>query len=133
MQKTIYFTQGHGEKDIESNDQRNGYQLVKAGLEKENYVVKGLNLIQEANVPMDASVVVVAGPTSEPVAGEVDKLDAYLNGGGSMLVQVDPPPSASLKDFLKKWSANPGRAALRRSPDHSGFQCDDVLSIGALD
>jgi len=118
MQKTIYFVQGHGEKDIESNDQRNGYQLVKAGLEKENYVVKSLNLIQEAAVPMDASAVVVAGPTSEPVAGELDKIDAYLNGGGSVLVEVDPPPAASLKDFLKKWSVDPGDNVVL---DFSGF------------
>ncbi len=117
-QKTIYFTQGHGEKDIASSDQRNGYQLVKTGLEKENYVVKGLNLIQEAAVPMDASVVVVAGPTTEPVAGELDKLETYLNGGGSVLIEVDPSPSASLKDFLKKWSVDPGENVVL---DFSGF------------
>jgi len=108
VQKTIYFTLGHGEKQIDSTDQRTGYQLAKNGLEKENYVVKTLNLIQEGKVPADASAVVMAGPTTEPVASELDSLDAYLNGGGSVLLLLDPPPSASLKDFLKKWSLEPG-------------------------
>jgi ABC-type uncharacterized transport system involved in gliding motility auxiliary subunit len=108
VQKTIYFTIGHGEKQIDSADQRTGYQLAKNSLEKENYVVKPLNLIQEGKVPADASAVVMAGPTTEPVASELDSLDAYLNGGGSVMLLLDPPPAASLKDFLKKWSLDPG-------------------------
>ena len=109
VQKTIYFTLGHGEKQIDSTDQRTGYQLAKNGLEKENYVVKSLNLIQEGKVPADASAVVMAGPTTEPVASELDSLDSYLNGGGSVMLMLDPPPGgASLKDFLKKWSLEPG-------------------------
>ena len=108
VQKTIYFTAGHGEKQIESTDQRLGYQLAKNALEKENYVVKSINLIQDGKVPADASAVVMAGPTTEPVASELDALDAYLNGGGSVLLLLDPPPGASLKDFLKKWSLEAG-------------------------
>jgi ABC-type uncharacterized transport system involved in gliding motility auxiliary subunit len=108
VQKTIYFTAGHGEKQIDSTDQRTGYQLAKNSLEKENYVVKSINLVQESKVPADASVVVMAGPTTEPVASELDALDAYLNGGGSVMLLLDPPPGASLRDFLKKWSLEPG-------------------------
>jgi len=108
VQKTIYFTEGHGEKQIDSTDQRTGYSLAKGGLEKENYVIKSVNLIQEGKVPMDATVVVMAGPTVEPVQAELDALDTYLNGGGSALLLLDPPPGASLKDFLKKWSIDAG-------------------------
>jgi ABC-type uncharacterized transport system involved in gliding motility auxiliary subunit len=50
----------------------------------------------------------VAGPTSEPFPQELEKLEAYLNGGGSVLLMLDPPPSASLKDFTQKWSVNVG-------------------------
>ena len=108
VQKTIYFTQGHGEKQIESTDKRSGYQLAKMGLEKENYVVKPLNLIQEGKVPADGTAVVMAGPTAEPVSAELDALDSFLNGGGSVLLLRDPPPGASLKEFLKKWSIDAG-------------------------
>ena len=69
--KTIYFTQGHGEKKIDDTE-RTGYSIAKTGLEKENYVVKTVNLVQEGKVPDDASVVVMAGPTSEPFPNELD-------------------------------------------------------------
>ena len=62
----------------------------------------------EGKVPDDASVLIVAGPTSEPFPNELDFIDAYLNKGGSALIMVDPPPGASLSDFLKKWSIDVG-------------------------
>jgi ABC-type uncharacterized transport system involved in gliding motility auxiliary subunit len=105
--KTIYFTVGHGEKDIASVE-RTGYGTAKSNLEKENYVVKTVNLVMEGKVPDDASVVVMAGPTSEPFQNELDLLDGYLNKGGSVLVLLDPSPSASLADLMKKWSIDVG-------------------------
>src|SRR5207249_784398 len=104
---TVYFTQGHGEKTIDGAE-RNGYTNAKAGLEKENYVVKTVNLVQEGKVPDDASVLVIAGPTSEPFPNELELIDTYLNKGGSALILLDPPPAASLSDFLKKWSIDVG-------------------------
>jgi len=62
----------------------------------------------EGKVPDDASVLIVAGPTSEPFPNELDFIDAYLNKGGSALIMVDPSPGASLSDFLKKWSIDVG-------------------------
>src|ERR1044071_748178 len=63
--KTIYFVQGHGEKKIDDTD-KTGYSNAKAGLEKENYVLKAINLVQESTIPDDASVLAIIGPTSEP-------------------------------------------------------------------
>jgi ABC-type uncharacterized transport system involved in gliding motility auxiliary subunit len=105
--KTIYFTQGHGEKSIDDNE-RSGYSTAKAGLEKENYVVKTANLVEQAKVPDDASVVIMAGPKNDPFPNETDSIDAFLNKGGSVLVMVDPPPAPSLSDFMKKWSIDVG-------------------------
>src|SRR5215471_18678696 len=105
--KTIYFTQGHGEKSIDDAE-RSGYSTAKAGLEKENYVVKTANLVEQAKVPDDASVLVMAGPKNEPFPNEMDSIDAYLNKGGSVFVMVDPPPAPSLSDFMKKWSVDVG-------------------------
>ncbi len=105
--KTIYFTQGHGEKNLEDSD-RTGYANAKAALEKENYVMKTVNLVESGKVPDDASALVMAGATSEPFPNEVELIDAYLNKGGSVLILLDPPPAASLGDFLKKWSIDVG-------------------------
>jgi gliding motility-associatede transport system auxiliary component len=105
--KTIYFVQGHGEKSIEDAD-KSGYSMSKAGLEKDNYVVKTVNLAEEKKVPDDASVLVMAGPTTEPFSNELDLIDAYINKGGSVAILLDPPPAASLGDFMKKWGVDVG-------------------------
>ncbi len=105
--KAIYFTQGHGEKNIEESE-RNGYSNAKGGLEKEGYVVKAVNLVQEAKVPDDTAVLVMAGPTSEPFPNEMDQIDGFLDKGGSVLILLDPPPAPSLSEFMKKWSIDVG-------------------------
>jgi ABC-type uncharacterized transport system involved in gliding motility auxiliary subunit len=106
--KTIYFTLGHGEKSPEDAD-KSGYSQAKAGLEKENYVVKTVNLAeQQGKVPDDASVLVMAGPKTEPFPNEMDAIDAYLNKGGSAYIMLDPSPSPAISDFMKKWSIEVG-------------------------
>jgi ABC-type uncharacterized transport system involved in gliding motility auxiliary subunit len=50
----------------------------------------------------------MAGPTTEPFSNETEALDAYLQKGGSALILLDPPPGASLSEFLKKWSVEVG-------------------------
>jgi ABC-type uncharacterized transport system involved in gliding motility auxiliary subunit len=105
--KTVYFTQGHGEKAIDDSE-RSGYANAKAALEKENYVVKTVNLVMEGKVPDDASALIMDGPKTEPFPNELDLMDAFLNKGGSAAIFLDPPPAASLTDFLKKWSIDVG-------------------------
>ena len=115
--KTVYFVGGHGEKVLESTD-REGYQVANGALGKDGYVVKSLNLAQDLKVPPDASVVVIAGPKTEPFPQEADVLSAYLNAGGSLLLMLDPPPAASMKDFAEKWSLTMGN---NRVIDASGM------------
>jgi ABC-type uncharacterized transport system involved in gliding motility auxiliary subunit len=104
--KTIYFVQGHGERSIDDSE-KTGYSTAKAGLEKENYVLKSLNLAQENKVPDDASVLVMIGPTTEPFPNELDLIDGFLNKGGGVAIFLDPQ-AASLSDFMKKWSIDVG-------------------------
>jgi len=107
QKKTIYFTEGHGEKQITSSD-RSGFQAAAKELERVNYVVKTVNLATEQKVPDDATVVIMAGPTIEPVSTELDLLDGYLAKGGAVMLLLDPPPAPGLADFAKKWSIDVG-------------------------
>ena len=70
-QRRVYFVQGHGERDINSSE-RSGYGTIKSALERENYGVDKLVLIQQGQVPEDAAIVVVAGPKNDLLAPEVD-------------------------------------------------------------
>jgi len=106
QKKIIYFTEGHGEKKIDDNE-RTGYSQARADLEKENYTVKGVNLVTENKVPDDASVLVVDGPTAEFFPNEIDSIDTYLKNGGNVLVMVDPQ-QPYLKDLMSRWSVDVG-------------------------
>jgi ABC-type uncharacterized transport system involved in gliding motility auxiliary subunit len=106
-EKLVYFVEGHGEKAIESGE-RTGLQVASGELSRDGYKVNMLNLVRDEKIPDNASVVVIAGPQTEPFPEELNKVDAYLNAGGSVLLMLDPPPAASLKEFTRKWSVTVG-------------------------
>jgi ABC-type uncharacterized transport system involved in gliding motility auxiliary subunit len=101
--KKIYFVQGHGEKDPSDTDQR-GYSETQKAMESQGYAVATVNLAGEGKVPADAKVLVIAGPTKEPFAQELQFVNDFLNkGSGSVFLLLDPQPAPSLEAFLKAW------------------------------
>jgi ABC-type uncharacterized transport system involved in gliding motility auxiliary subunit len=108
-----YFVEGHGEKEsIGSN--RNGYSSVVDLLKRDNYTVDKIVLAQlQGGVPADASVLIVAGPTSDYLKPEVDAIRTYLRKGGKALFLIDPPlgesrPMPTLEALLKEWGITMG-------------------------
>ncbi|RKY89386.1 hypothetical protein DRQ09_01460, partial [candidate division KSB1 bacterium] len=99
--KVIYFTDGHGEKDIESGE-RDGYNQIRLKIEKENYDVKKVFIAQEGKFPDDCSVLVINGPQKPFFPGEIDSIDTYLNDGGRVLWLLDPDSPID-KDFFDRW------------------------------
>jgi ABC-type uncharacterized transport system involved in gliding motility auxiliary subunit len=89
-QRKVYFTQGHGEKDTASAE-RDGYNAIAAALGRENYTVEKAVLAQQGSVPDDATIVVVAGPKIDFYPAEIDALKKYLDKGGKLLLELDPP------------------------------------------
>lgn len=100
--KNIYFTIGHGEKDL--NDRREGLGLgsLKSMLENNRYNVKELPLIQTPKVPSDADVVIIAGPIQGFQDFEIAALEAYLKAGGSLFLAIESQNSAGLEKLVNK-------------------------------
>ena len=71
VQQTVYFLEGHGEKEHTGAD-RDGYSTVSSALGLDNFDVESLVLAQQSAVPDDATVVVVAGPQTDLLPGEVE-------------------------------------------------------------
>jgi ABC-type uncharacterized transport system involved in gliding motility auxiliary subunit len=89
--RKVYFVVGHGEKDPTSSDQLAGYNAANTALQRDNFVIETLALPQQSAVPPDAAVVVIAGPSRDFLAPEIEALRAYLNKGGKALLMLDPP------------------------------------------
>ncbi len=112
-EQTVYFLEGHGEKTHTGTD-RDGYGTVSAALALDNFEVESLILAQQGAVPDDATVVVVAGPQTDLLPGEVDALGAYLDRGGKLLLLLDPPvtgdepASAGILGLVREWGIEMG-------------------------
>jgi ABC-type uncharacterized transport system involved in gliding motility auxiliary subunit len=112
--KTIYFLQGHGERDPNSAE-RPGYAAIKGALERENYGVERVALIQAGAVPDGATALVVAGPTSDLLPPELAAIEAYLAKGGKLLLMMDPPAANTtpampvFEGLAKAWGVQLGR------------------------
>lgn len=98
---TVYFTQGHQEFAFDGSE--TGFLQAATALEDKSALVQPLDLSQTAAVPDDASLVVVAGPAAEFFDAEVAALETYLNGGGSLMLLIDPNTSPGLDSLLDPW------------------------------
>ena len=93
-ERTVYFVQGHGERDPASSE-REGYSALVEALERDNLAVETVVLAQTGAVPDDAAVLVVAGPETDVLPAEADLLRGWLDGGGKLLLLLDPPETAA--------------------------------------
>jgi hypothetical protein len=100
-QRTAYLTVGHGEMNEATGpatlEGRTAKNLRKL-LESQNYVVKNLGLAEGlgSEIPSDAYLVVVLGPQKAFLPEEVAALKRYADGGGHLLLALDPDAKADL-------------------------------------
>ncbi len=102
-------TTEHGERDFDSS-QPDGYGLMKATLEKQNYTIKKLNLVTEGKIPADCSVLAIIGPTKAFFEPEVKLVHDYLANGGAAVIALDldlkgaaTDASPELTKLLAEW------------------------------
>ncbi len=88
-ERKLYAITGHGERDIDGFLGTDFAQL-KLELTRLNFTVQPLNLRETGAVPEDADVVLIAGPTAQFSAAEIEALQDYVDRGGSLFVLSDP-------------------------------------------
>ncbi len=106
--KRVYFLDGHNERLIanqagEAAEAKESAGRAADALRNETYGVESLNLASRGDVPEDADVLVVAGPTRVLFEHELDALRRYMDGGGSLLLLIDPRAQTNLYDLLGEW------------------------------
>ena len=113
-EQRVYFVQGHGERVPDGQD-RDGYGAVGEALRGDNFHVETVVLAQTGEVPEDAAVVVIAGPTTDFFDGEIDALSTYLDTAGKLLVMLDPAsepdavPLPNLTALVAEWGIEVGQ------------------------
>ncbi len=109
-QKKVYFVVGHNERITEGEgaDEATGYAFAAEALVNENYQVETILLAQTGEVPADADVVVLAGPTRPLLEPEHAALRAYAEAGGALLVLLDPRANTDLAALVAEWGVRVG-------------------------
>jgi hypothetical protein len=90
--KMAYLTVGHGELNEQAGEDGRSATGLKKLLEMQNYTVNDLGLQKGLGneIPKDATVVMVLGPTRPFLPGEIATLKKYVQGGGHVLLALDP-------------------------------------------
>ncbi|HVY06126.1 MAG TPA: Gldg family protein [Burkholderiales bacterium] len=125
VQQTVCFLDGHGEPDpfsLESHDhsegnpghthgigakvvnhERHGMAKARNGLETLNYAVKKVSLLQAGTELKPCTVLVVAGPKSPLLEGEIKAIDKYLADGGNAMFMLDPFVRTGLEPVVREF------------------------------
>jgi ABC-type uncharacterized transport system involved in gliding motility auxiliary subunit len=108
--KKAYFVTGHNERAAEGKGaaDKEGFAQAADALRNENYRFETLNLETKPELPDDADVVILAGPTQNLRPGDADKLQRYLERGGALLVLIDPRANTDVGDSLARWGVKVG-------------------------
>jgi hypothetical protein len=99
---TVWFTSGHGEKTVDDPEPQ-GLSDLRDALTQQDVAVETVTLLERAEIPAEAKLVVIAGPTRRFTNQEIDLLQAYLTRGGKVLALLDPLDESGLAEWLGGW------------------------------
>ena len=105
-----YFLQGHGESSLADNDD-NGYAKFGLALAQNDLLVSNLELLGDAEVPADCSLLIIAAPIRGLGEAVGSKIDRYLAQGGRLLAlfnyaSIEQP--TGLESILQRWGVSVG-------------------------
>ncbi|ACB52991.1 unknown [Crocosphaera subtropica ATCC 51142] len=98
----IYLLQGHGEYSLEPSPEGSLSEATNS-LESKGYEVNPLNLVENAGIPDDADVIIIASPKRQLFEQEVTALKEYSEQGGNLFLLLDPNTDPGLEPILKDW------------------------------
>ena len=124
--RNVCWTVGHGEFGYDAYDAF-GMSDIARDLAREGYVNAPLDLASAAGVPGDCALVLVAGARDDFSRVELETLDAYLRGGGRLLVLMDTARAGGLASLLTAWGMRPQELPIRAEKTVSGT---DVVVSG---
>jgi hypothetical protein len=104
--RVTFLTQGHGERTADptsDSDHRPGIRELRNALLDQGHDVRDLGPAEglATDVPKDATVVMVIGPTKPFAAEEIGALRRFLERGGRIFLALDPEGGVSMNELLQ--------------------------------
>jgi len=96
--RTVCVASGSGEHRIDDSSP-DGFTDFQTVVQKDNYKVKSISLLEKAEVPADCTVLVIGGPSGDYIQPAVDAIKKYVEGGGRALIMLDPPLKIGRKEI----------------------------------
>jgi ABC-type uncharacterized transport system involved in gliding motility auxiliary subunit len=97
-ERTVCVASGSGEHRIDDSTS-DGFTDFQTLVQKDNYKVKSVSLLEKAEVPADCTVLVIGGPSGDYIQPAVDAIKKYTEGGGRALIMLDPPLKIGRKEI----------------------------------
>ncbi len=103
--RITYLTQGHGERTstpLGDTDKRPGIRDLRSALQDQGHDVRDLGPAEglATDVPKEATLVMIIGPTKPFLPEEIAALQRFLDRGGRMFLALDPDGGVDMHDLL---------------------------------
>lgn len=100
-ERWVGYLTGHGERTLNG---RTNHDLGSFGaeLERKGYQVRPINLTENPDIPINISLLVIAGPQTDLFSGEIELLKQYIAAGRSLLWLIDPGKQHGLEALAKE-------------------------------
>lgn len=90
--RLIVFLEGHGERSIKQFANHDLSEFANS-LKSSGFELESINLTQQAQIPNDTALLVIASSRTKLLPGETSLIADYVKSGGSLLWLIDPTSS----------------------------------------
>jgi len=126
----VYFTTGHGERNLDSTDPTYGLSQFKEFLRGRHFTLKPLDLTGANNkIPATAKLVVIVDAVSKFSPLEIERLRQYLSqSNGRLLIFLEPTDNPGLDPLLHEWGLrSPNNLVVEDDPNYTTPEKDIII------
>jgi len=133
--RVAYLTVGHGELNAPSEDEKtkgHSADILQEIVRSQNYQVRTLGLAQGLGreVPDDAEIVFILGPTEPFAAEEIDSLRRYTERGGHLFMALDA--DSVVNEAPAAGPTEPASVTGSAAPTPSAKNLDELAQVVGL-
>ncbi|MDR3457153.1 MAG: Gldg family protein [Verrucomicrobiae bacterium] len=103
-----YYLKGHSEPSLDSTE-NGGYRKFALQLAQNDILLNNLELSGDTDVPVDCSLLVIAGPMTKLYEPDLQKIDRYLTEGGKLMLLFNyysRRQPTGLEPIMQRWGVN---------------------------